>query len=167
MRAARWTPAEVGQEPVPEAPKAASRARDKSRRGTGKPKVKPKEVKLPAEPRLGGPPLHHNGGSWGVQNGGGAKLADTPGLVERMLEKWLLTAKPGQRFCYFRGEVGREKQTDPYLARLCERLLHLAVGRFDVLSACGHVRGEIIGAGEVVITSTRVRGEQVHLVIKR
>ena len=78
-----------------------------------------------------------------------------------------MTAKPNERFCYFRGEIGLAKQTDPHLARLCDRLLHLAVGRWDVLSACGHLRGEVVGSGELVITSTRVRGELVHLVIKR
>ena len=84
-----------------------------------------------------------------------------------MFNKWLAEAKPGEKFCYFRGELAYAKQFDPHLARFADKLLELSTGRFDQVSACGHVRGEIIGDGTVELITRRDRGETVYLARKR
>ena len=84
-----------------------------------------------------------------------------------MLERWLQEATPGAVYCYHRGELGRDKLHDPDLAAVADRLLHLCVGRFDVLSRCGHIRGEIIGDGTVELLTRRDRGESIYLARRR
>ena len=68
-----------------------------------------------------------------------------PDVIDRMLERWLEEAEPGERFVYHRGELARDKLHDPRLSAMAERMLALSNGRFDVVSGCGHVRGEIVG----------------------
>ena len=126
------------------------------------------EPKPPSKARPTGPAMRHANGSWGIQTSVAAQRAKSarPGVLEQQFERWFAEAKPGDKLAYFRGELAYTKQHDLHLARLCDRLLQLAVGRWDVLSACGHLRGEVVGAGELMLTSTRVRGEVVHLAIK-
>ena len=183
----RWRPDEAAQgtPPPPPEPKPDHRRRPRgeggkfeakattgpTRRGGGRPR-KPEaeaEVSPKASWKVKAPPgPTPRQGSCGLQTGGGAARANgSPGVVEKMFERWFAEAKPGDKLAYFRGELAYSKQFDPHLARLCDRLLQLAVGRWDVLSGCGHLRGEIIGSGELMLTSTRVRGEVVHLAIKR
>ena len=84
-----------------------------------------------------------------------------------MFDKWLAEAKPGEKFCYFRGELAYAKQFDPYLARLADHLLTLANVRVDVVSACGHCRGEIVGSRDIELLTRRDRGETIYLAVKR
>ena len=89
--------------------------------------------------RLGGAPLRHQGGSWGIREGRGAARANRPGVVEQMLERWFAEAKPGNKLAYRRGSVAIDKVHDPHLARLADLLLELSTGRFDIASECGHI----------------------------
>ena len=82
-------------------------------------------------------------------------------------EQWLLSARPGEPFVYHRGELGRDSEHDPDLAALAERLRELSNARFDVVSKCGHVRGEVIGAGQIELLTRRERGESVYMARKR
>lgn len=77
-------------------------------------------------------------------------------------ESWLGTAGKGDSFVYHRGELGRDKAKDPSLAELADDMLEASNGRFDVVSKCGHVRGEIIGTGRVELLTRRDRGEIVY-----
>ena len=64
------------------------------------------------------------------------------------MERWLAEATTGAVYCYHRGELARgDMLHDPDRAAVADRLLHLSTGRFDVVSGCGHIRGEIIGDG--------------------
>lgn len=84
-----------------------------------------------------------------------------------LFERWLETAAVGQGFVYHRGELSRDRQRDPVLSRLADRVLGLSNGRFDVVSTCGHIRGRIIGTGAVRMVTMRDQGETVYLAIKR
>ena len=68
-------------------------------------------------------------------------------------------ATTGAVYCYHRGELARSKLHDPDLAAMADRLLELSTGRFDGVSACGHVRFEIIGDGTLELFTRRDRGE--------
>jgi hypothetical protein len=84
-------------------------------------------------------------------------------LREAALDRWLDRAKPGELFIYHRGELGRDKQADPDLSALADKLLEKCAGRFDIVSRCGHVRGEIVGTGKVeLVTLQREGGECVY-----
>ena len=124
------------------------------------------ETKEPGPARQGGPAINHRGTSWGCK-AGGAKRSSSAGIVEHMLDVWLAEAKPGEKFVYHRGSVAADKVHDPHLARLADRLLELSNGRFDGISACGHVRFEIVGDGTVELFTRRDRGETVYLARKR
>ena len=89
------------------------------------------------------------------------------GIRCRMLERWLAEAGTGAIYVYHRGELGRDKLHDPDLAAVADRLLELSTGRFDVVSGCGHVRGEIIGDGTVELLTRREGGQTVYLARKR
>jgi hypothetical protein len=104
-------------------------------------------------------------GSWGAKSGG-AQCAAEPGLVERMFNRWLITAQPSDRLVYHRGLLAQDKMTDPHLARLAEYLLTLFNGRYDVVSECGHCRGEIVGSKQVELFTRREHGELVYLAIQ-
>lgn len=81
----------------------------------------------------------------------------------RLFEQWFSTAKPGATFIYHRGELARDKREDPALSELADRMLHVSTGRFDVVSACGHIRGKIIGSGQVELVTRREQGTMTHL----
>jgi hypothetical protein len=83
------------------------------------------------------------------------------------LQDWLTRSKKGEPFVYHRGELARDKQHDPSLCELAERMLTICNGRFDVVSECGHIRGEIIGSGAVELVTRRDRGETVYFARKR
>ena len=84
-----------------------------------------------------------------------------------MLERWLAESTVGAVYCYHRGELGRDRLHDPDLAAVADRLLELSAGRFDVVSGCGHIRGEIIGDGTLELLTRREHGESVYLARKR
>ena len=87
----------------------------------------------------------------------------TQSIIERMLEWWLEDAEPGERFIYHRGELARDKVHDPELSAVAERMLALSNGRFDVVSSCGHIRGEVIGSRQVELLTKRERGEILYI----
>ena len=120
----------------------------------------------PGEARHGGPALRHRGVSWGCK-AGGAKRSSSAGIVEHLLDAWLAEAKPGDKLVYWRGSVAADKLHDPHLARLADRLLELSNGRYDVLSNCGHLRGEIVGSRQLELLTRREYGETVYLVVKK
>ena len=41
-----------------------------------------------------------------------------PDVIDRMLERWLEEAEPGERFVYHRGELARDKVHDPRLSAM-------------------------------------------------
>ena len=96
-----------------------------------------------------------------------AKKSPRPGVVEQMFERWFAEAKPGDRLAYCRGSLAYQKQYDPALARLADRLLSLANGEFEVLSPCGHPRGLIVGSRDIELLTRKEHGETVYLAIKR
>ena len=124
---------------------------------------------MPGEPRHGGAALNHGNGSWGLQISVAAKRAESarPGVVERMFEQWFAEAKPGDKLVYHRGLLAADKVHDPHLARLSDRLLELSNGRYDILSNCGHIRGEIVGTRQLELFTRRERGETLYLAVKR
>ena len=71
---------------------------------------------------------------------------------------------PGRRACK---ASDRLRLHDPDIAAVADRLLELSTGRFDLVSGCGHVRGEIIGDGTLELLTRRDRGETVYLARKR
>ena len=125
-----------------------------------------REPKQPGPARHGGAALNHGGASWGCR-AGGAKRSSSAGIVEQMFDVWLAAAKPGAKLVYHRGLLAADKVHDPHLARLADRLLELSNGRYDVLSACGHIRGEIRGSGQIELFTRREHGATVYLAVKR
>lgn len=93
-------------------------------------------------------------------------MGDMPPLV-RLFERWLVDRSLGERFVYHRGELARDAERDPDLAKLATRVREESTGRFDEVSVCGHVRGETVGNGSVEIVSRRERGELVHVARRR
>lgn len=83
------------------------------------------------------------------------------------LDYWLVRSERNEPFVYHRGELARDKQNDPNLSALAERMLKISNGRFDVVSECGHIRGEIVGSGTVELVTRRDRGETVYFARKR
>lgn len=94
-----------------------------------------------------------------------AAVAD--GIATRILDRWLASARPGDRLAYHRGDLARDKLYDPGLAALADRLLELSNGRFDVISDCGHCRGEIVGTRQIELLTRREHGETVYLAERR
>lgn len=95
-----------------------------------------------------------------TQEMGGIRLA--------LFERWLASAEPGESFVYFRGEsIAAAKENDPTLQVLADQMLRHADYRGDIISTCGHIRGEIIGSGEVELVTRRDRGELVYIARKR
>lgn len=90
-----------------------------------------------------------------------------PDVRDRMLDRWLEDAQPGSRLIYHRGELARDKIHDPPLAVLAERMLALSNGRYDVVSNCGHVRGEVVGDRTVELLTKRERGETLYIAERR
>jgi hypothetical protein len=70
-------------------------------------------------------------------------------------DHWLENAAPHEPFVYHRGELARDKAQDPDLAALADRMLQASTGHFEVVSLCGHVRGEIIGTKELEVYLAR------------
>jgi hypothetical protein len=95
------------------------------------------------------------------------KPARTPSLRERAFDDWLARAAPGQEFTYHRGHLALDREHDRDLAALQDRLQQLSDGQFDLVTACGHVRGEIVGAGQIQLLARRNRDETVYFARKR
>ena len=89
-------------------------------------------------------------------------------MIEKMFERWLAEAKPGDKLVYYRG---LRSQKISFMTRiwhgLADRLLELSNGRYDVFSNCGHFRGEIVGSKDIELLTRRERGETIYLAIKR
>jgi hypothetical protein len=90
-----------------------------------------------------------------------------PGLVERLFDRWWATATPGAEFVYHKGDLASARQHDRALAAFADRLQHLSTGRWDVITKCGHCRGEVVGSGQLALLTRRVQGESVYIVRKR
>jgi hypothetical protein len=90
-----------------------------------------------------------------------------PDVIDRMLERWLDEAEPGERMIYHRGELARDKVHDTRLSAVADRMLGLSNGRYDVVSTCGHIRGEIVGTRQVELLTKRERGETLYIAEKR
>lgn len=90
-----------------------------------------------------------------------------PDIRDRMLDRWLHDAEPGSRLIYHRGELARDKLHDPRLSAVAERMLALSNGRFDIVSGCGHVRGEIVGSKQVELLTKKERGETLYIAERR
>jgi hypothetical protein len=149
--AARWAPHEMprparGRERAAEA--AAIRPPDTRPSHVVPMGGRSKPSAAPASPK---PPRQRSGG----------------GIRCAMLERWLAEATTGAVYCYHRGELARDRLHDPDLAAVADRLLELSTGRFDLVSGCGHVRGEIVGDGTLELLTKRIRGETVYLARKR
>jgi hypothetical protein len=52
---------------------------------------------------------------------------------------------------------------DPDLHQVADRVLEVSTVRADIVSVCGHVRGELIGSGQFEVTSYLDHGERVHI----
>ena len=83
-----------------------------------------------------------------------------------MLDQWIGDAARREQFVYHRGELARDRAWDPGLAALADAMLALAAGRWDLVSRCGHIRGELIGSGKVELATRRQRGETVYFARK-
>jgi hypothetical protein len=90
-----------------------------------------------------------------------------PSLRRVLFEQWLAKAKAGEEFVYHRGQLALDREYDPDLADLADRLQHLADARFDLTTRCGHIRGEIIGSGQVLLLTRRDRDDTVYFTRKR
>ena len=86
-------------------------------------------------------------------------------MFEGWLEGELLPGAPF--FIYHRGELARDRAHDPDLAALADRALTASDGKFDVVSKCGHVRGRIVGSGQVRLVTRKERGETAYMAVKR
>jgi hypothetical protein len=84
-------------------------------------------------------------------------------VLASFVAEWLQRAKPGQAVIYHRGELACDKQTDAILRQVADRVLAVSTGRFDLLSRCGHIRGELVGTGEFEITSRPGHGERLYI----
>lgn len=85
----------------------------------------------------------------------------------RAFEAWLERAMAGDRYRYHLGELGSDKEADPEVEAIADRLLHAANGHFDVVSGCGHLRSEITGTGEVELLQRPDAGQRSYLAQKR
>jgi hypothetical protein len=83
-----------------------------------------------------------------------------------MLEGWLADIARREQFVYHRGELARDRALDPGLSALADTMLGHAAGRWDVVSRCGHIRGELIGTGKVELVTRRERGETIYVAKK-
>jgi hypothetical protein len=92
-------------------------------------------------------------------------LADPPpcAIRQRVIERWLSAARPGDQMVYHRGELYRDKLRDPDLAAAAQRMLELSTGRFAIISKCGHERGLLVGSRTVELVTRRERGELVYM----
>ena len=90
-----------------------------------------------------------------------------PGVRIRLFDRWLAGTPPNvPAFVYHRGELARDRRTDPALDELAEHVLRASDVRADVVSSCGHVRGEIVGSGQVRLFTRMDRGERVYVAVK-
>ena len=92
---------------------------------------------------------------WWLQAGKRARVSSA------CSDRWLAEAKPGDKLAYHWGSVAADKVHDPHLARLADRLLELCSGRFDTSSRCGHIRGQVVGSGQIELPTKREHGEIV------
>lgn len=87
----------------------------------------------------------------------------------RRFEMWLQGDLPYPCYVYHAGtSIARDKQIDPDLARLADRVLEVSTGEFDLVSRCGHVRGHLTGSGQVELCTRRAaNGERLYLARRR
>ena len=62
--------------------------------------------------------------------------------------------------------AGARAAADPALDQLADRIQRASAARFAIVTKCGHVRGEIIGTGEVQMITGREQGETIYLAVR-
>ena len=83
--------------------------------------------------------------------------APRPHVSAVAFEAWVFEAEPGDQLIYHTGHLAQDRDRSPRVDQTARFALEHSFGEWPIVTKppCGHIRGHLIGSGELTLTTRR------------